>query len=120
MIIKAAILLYLVPLFLFYTIFLFGLDYYDWIYYVWDKGAGGSVISWYAIYLLCKKHEPQVAAVFVFSLIRFLWDIISRFTSISAQSNWTVSLLFIILTIVTGYICFHPNNKFIKFLNKII
>lgn len=120
MIIKAAIVLYLIPLFCFYTIFVFGEDYYDWVYYIWDKGAGGSVISWYAIYYCTKKYRPQVAAIFAFSFIRFVWDIISRLTEISAQNNGTVALLFVVLTIVTGYICFHPDNKFTKFLIKII
>lgn len=117
MILKAAIAIYLVGLLVFYTLAVDNIPAWRGSYYLWDKMCGGGWLLWYVIYINCKERQI-VAPVLWFSVIRFIWEIVSLITGITVSNEWAIAIMFIILVALTGYVCLHPMGRIGKFLNK--
>lgn len=117
--IKWAVVLYIVGLLLFYTNGTFHIidGLWDKIYFAWDKMAFGGFLLWGALYQAKKDYRPVLAPIFIFSIIRFLVLIGCYITGVYKNNPWVVAGLFLILTIVTGILCFRPNTKLVRFLN---
>lgn len=120
--IKWAIVLYITGLLLFYTNGTFHIvdGLWDKVYFIWDKAAFGGFLLWGALYKGYKEYRPNLAPIFIFSIIRFVSLIIVYATGVYKNNGWHISILFLALTIVTGIICFRPNTKLVRFLNKYI
>jgi len=120
MMLRAAILFYIGALFSFYTYLALGKDYTDWVYYIWDKTAGGSFMSWCVIYSITIRDRQLVAPLVWFSLFRALWDIISLKTGITAANDWRIASLFVFLTIATGVMAFRSKGHLSISLNNFL
>lgn len=120
--IKWAISLYIVGLLLFYTNGTFHIidGVWDKIYFIWDKAAFGGFLLWGALYKGYKDYRSVLAPVFLFSLIRFVSLIVVYATGVYKNNGLYVSGLFLCLVIVTILMCFRPNTKLVRFLNKYI
>jgi uncharacterized Tic20 family protein len=116
--IKAAMLAYLFGLLAFYVLARFGVDVWDWGYYIWDKAAGGSVLVWWALMKSNNRYRKQIKMVLMFSMLRFVWEVVSFFTGLSVNNVVAVSVLFIVIVTVISYLCLHENGRLSKFLSK--
>lgn len=94
MMLKAAVVGYLVGLLLFYTYAsVFREPAQVYLYYGWDKSFGGGFLLWLAVYSLTKdKH--LVMPVLILSIMRFVWEIISYFTGITVINTQAIAILF--------------------------
>ena len=118
MILRLVISAYLFGLLVFLTMAIFGTPIWDYAYYMWDKTVGAGFLVWYLIYKSVAKDRKIVAPIMWFSFIRFVWEVVSLSFSIHINNKWVISLLFIILIFITGYLCFRADSRMAKFLNK--
>jgi hypothetical protein len=112
MILRVAISLYLTGLLMFYSFAAFEITYWSWLYYGWDKLFGCSALLWYVV-LIHTKEKHLVKPVFVFSIIRFLWEIMSYFTGVTVSNEIAIAVLFILLIAVCLYL-FIKDLKWLK------
>jgi len=104
-VIKVAVVWFLMGLLFFYTAAVF--KSYDalpnWIYYCWAKFD--SVLMWIVVYELCRRDMRKIIfPVLIFSIIRFIWDIVSFFTGVSVNNSSAVGFLFMLLVTVIFYL----------------
>lgn len=86
-------------------------------YYIADEIVGGGVILWWVAYKYSKDFKVPCFALFVFSIIRCLWNLSCWIWSINASNTeWTTILFFCLLPVVY-YILFFPNSKISSFLD---
>ena len=103
---------YLIGIMFFYSVAVFELPKWAFIYYSWDKLLDGGVFAWAALYDLSKQPiRPVIKPIFLFSVIRFLWEVVSYFTGVSINNEWVVALLFLILLCVIALITFIEFDK---------
>lgn len=67
-------------------------DMYYW-YYLWDKGKDVLLIGC-VVALLPKQYKRIPLFVFIFAIIRFIWDIIVESTGIYVNHPLAVNILF--------------------------
>ena len=82
----------------FYSMATFNVEYWDRLYFFWDKGK--DVLLTYALWQLSiKKYGDIVEPLFWLTEIRFGWDIVSWLTGLSVNNPQVIGILFIIYTI---------------------
>ena len=93
----------------------------SWLYYIWDKSFGGGFIMWLCLYWNVKSYDRYVVApVVVFCFLRFLLDVFSAFTGITAANEWRVAALFILLIAVFYVLTLKRSNIFHKWISKLL
>ena len=86
----------------FYSMATFNVEYWDRLYFFWDKGK--DVLLTYALWQLSiKKYGQLLQPLFWFTVIRFGWDTVSWVTGLSINNPQVIGVLFIIYS---GYVLF--------------
>ncbi len=119
--IRLLIAAYLGGLLIFYTKAAFSIEptnLWNNAYFWWDKSAGAGFFVWFVLASYCREYRPQLALIAYFSLIRFVWDVVSYFLNISVNNEWVVAALFLVLATLVGILCFWPESRFVRFLSK--
>ena len=102
MIIRVAIAVYMVGLLVFYTWGQINTGWHE-LYFAWDKGK--DLILMLGIReILPPKHRSIVTPLIWFSLIRFVWQIISTITGLNINNTEIVGWLFIGAAGVCSYL----------------
>ena len=119
--IKISVFVYCAGLFIFYLMGSFSM--YDslpnWLYYLWDKSFGAGFFVWLTLYCNVYKSDRKIIAPIVFfSLIRFIWDIISSLTNVSVNNENVVAVLFILLLVPMYVLTLTKGNFLDKWLSK--
>lgn len=115
--IKIVISLYLVGLCIFYTAAIEHSRPWALAYYLWDKSVGGGFMLWYCIHFLY-SHKMITRPIVLFSLVRFIWELVSALTGISVNNSAIVAVLFLILSLVTGFLILKENSRPNLWLSK--
>lgn len=101
---------YLIGLLVFVSLSCFHLDYAVWAYYGWDKGK--DILLFLAILSLVKKKEQfPVKCMLGYSIIRFVWEIISYCTGLSIANNTGIGVLFLALLIIITILIINDLKK---------
>ncbi len=106
---------YIMGLFVFYTAATF--DSYEnlpeWIYYWWAKLL--DVLLFITVYNhVPTKWKAPLKPVIYFSIIRFVWDIISYITGLSVTNSIWVAFLFMVLTALLFWAFIKEWQKWLK------
>lgn len=109
---------YLVGLLYYYTLYSIPHSWVDNTYYLWDKSVGGGFIWWFIAREIAIEHKFQAKVVFYFSLLRFVWEIISVITGIQASSEKSVAISFVVVVFIIGIMCVSPKSRFCKFVDR--
>lgn len=87
-------------------------------YYIIDEIIGGGFILWYFVYKNSKDFKIPAFALFVFSVIRCLWNIWCYIMGINASNTkWTAILFFCLLPVVY-WTLFAPDGLVTAFIEK--
>jgi len=87
-------------------------------YYIWDQAFGGGFILWHHAFKKSVKYKMPLFCLFVFSVIRCLWNISCLIMKVNpADTNWTIVLFFCLLPVIY-FTLFTPNGRVTNFLNK--
>lgn len=104
MIVRIAILWYLLGLMVFYTAATFPYFHYNtwsYSYYLWAKASD-------ILLLLSLRSRPknssEIFPILIFAGIRFAWEIISLITGIKVNDTRVIGILFIILILLCLFI----------------
>lgn len=92
---------YLIGLLTFYTLGIIEKPIWPVAYYVWEKTKDLLLIS--AIAAKPAK-TPYIKSVYVFALLRLIWEIVSYTAEWNINSKKAVGILFIILAITITYV----------------
>ncbi len=93
----------------------------SWLYYIWDKSFGCGFVMWLCLYRNVRFHDRYVVApVVVFCFLRWLLDVFSALTGVTAANEWRVATLFILLTVVFYVLTLKRGNPFDKWLSKLL
>lgn len=98
----AAIVVYMIGLLIFYVWGVFNTGWYEY-YYLWDKGK--DFIMFIVLYQPeNRKMKAAILPVVIFSIIRFLWQLISSVTGLDINIPIITDYLFILLASVCSYL----------------
>jgi hypothetical protein len=100
--IRIAIAVYMVGLLILYTWGQINTGWHD-VYYLWDKGK--DLVLFLGVYhILPLPNKKFIVPVLWFSLIRFVWQIISTLTGLNINNTEVVGWLFIIAAGTCSYL----------------
>lgn len=97
-----AITAYMVGLLVFYVWGLFSTGWYE-VYYLWDKGKD-ALVFWAIYILISKKLKWAILPVLIFSIVRFIWQILSSVLKADINNEKAIDYLFIILAMLCSYL----------------
>lgn len=92
---------YMVGLLVLYTWGQLNNGWYEY-YYLWDKGK--DVLLLLALYSVAGRFKWAVMPVIIFSIVRFVWQIISSITGWNINNVQAVGWLFIILAFPCSFL----------------
>lgn len=92
---------YVIGLLIFYVWGIFNQGWYEY-YYLWDKGK--DLLIFIALFQPDKRLKTAIVPVIVFSLIRFLWQLISSVTGLDINTPKITDYLFTLLALVCSYL----------------
>lgn len=83
------------------------IDKYEMQYYLWDKGK--DVLSVLGFMMLVRKDKWKLLPVLIFTLLRFIWEPLSKITGIDINNQVVCNILFgvLIATYLTIYLIEH-------------
>lgn len=100
--IAVGIAVYIVGLLVFYVWGIVNTGWHEY-YYLWDKGK--DLLVFIAMYEIANKRlKKAIKPVIIFSIIRFLWQVISSVTSSDINNVKAVDYLFVTLVLVCSYL----------------
>lgn len=116
---RIAIASYILGLFTFYLCATFDIYYWKWLYFGWSKVSDCGLIMWSFLFFHFKGEVKKVIRpLFLFSILRFFGDAQSWFTGIGVNNDFVIAVLFLVLSVVTGYLILRPNSKLNVFLSE--
>lgn len=102
MTIRFAIAVYMVGLLILYTWGQINTGWHD-VYYIWDKGK--DLLLFIGIYYLIPRSQRNIIVPIIwFSVIRFIWQIVSTLTGLNINNTEAVGWLFIGAAGVCSYL----------------
>jgi hypothetical protein len=99
---RKSIAFYVLGLLVFTTMATFGVNYWDSIYFIWDK-AKDSIFLFTIWQFSKKKYHNTMRPVFILSLVRLLWDFVANLTGIYVNNTLAVGILFTLYIIYVSY-----------------
>lgn len=100
--VAAALSVYIIGLLILYTWGQFNQGWYEY-YYLWDKGK--DLLFFIGIHCLIEnRYKWAVKPVIFFSIIRFVWQIISSITEWNINNVKIVGWLFIVLALICSFL----------------
>lgn len=118
MMLRISIILYLLGLLCFYLMTFVKMEIPASVYYIWDKIAGGGVLLWLSFLVMSPKDEKIITPVLFLSIGRLLLEFIILAINIPPSNDWAVSILFLVWTVATSFICLYNGSKRDVFLDK--
>lgn len=115
---SVAIYVYIFGLLTFYLFATFNRRAWDIVYFGWSKLGDCGFIFWLALFYILPKERYVLKWLLYFSGIRFIWDIQSFFTGLGVNNEQWMAVLFLLLLILTCYLCVKPYGKGAQFLHK--
>ncbi len=117
--IKVAVIGYTVLHLFFYSCSYCMSDSRYWMpYYIIDEIVGGGIILWWFVFQNTKDFKVPAFSLFVFSVIRCIWNVACYITGVNASNTKWTAILFIFLLPVIYWTLFFPGSKITTFLNK--
>lgn len=90
-----------------------------WPYFwCWDQMFGGGVLLWLIAFRYSKKYSIPAFLTFLFSSIRFSWNVYCYTHNINPADTWTTVWLAILLVPIIYHTIFVYGGRTPKFLNK--
>ncbi len=87
-------------------------------YYIVDEIVGGGIILWWFVYSYSKKFRIPAFALFIFSVIRCMWNIACWIVGTDASNTkWTMILFFCLLPVIY-WTMFAPDGFLTVFLDR--
>lgn len=114
---SVAITVYIMGLLTFYVAASFNTKLWDIAYFGWDKVADCGILFWWFLYSI-PQYKRIVKWLFVFSIIRFIFDVQYVFTGISVNNEVLVAFLFLILIIIVGVLTLREGARADRVLSK--
>src|SRR5690606_30010706 len=105
-----AISFYLIGLMLFNTSAVFDSYWWHSFYFLWDKGKDVLFIS--AIYFVVKHR--YVLWLLIYSIIRFLWELLTNLKAWNANNDSWVMISFLLLTLICSGVFIKESLKWLK------
>ena len=104
-----AMLFFIFGLLVFYSIADFEKNAWYAAYCIWDKGK--NMIFIWVLYLMSKRLKSLFLITFIFSIIRFIWEIVSLIMVKDINSKPVISFLFILFLILYTIMLFKGQVK---------
>lgn len=114
---RAAIWFYIAGLFTFYLFATFDTYVWDIVYFSWSKLADCGWLFWGVLYF-GTEYRSIVKWLFYFSILRFVFDIQSFYTNLGANNEVLVSLSFLALISIVGYMSLKEDSDADLWLKK--
>ena len=100
---RIGIVLYIIGLTVFYVEATFERWWWQELYYIWSKCLH-LVLFWGIHQIVPREKKKIVFPVLIFSIIRFLWQVIVSITGWDINDARAVAILFTLLSIVCSYL----------------
>ncbi len=102
---------YLVGAMIFLSAATWGIGYWTPIFHVWDKAKDFLFLT--SIYY-APKHSDSLKAMIIFTLCRFVWEVISAVSGWNINNKKAVGILFILSAVTIGWILYKELKKWRK------
>lgn len=115
---SVAIYIYVLGLLAFYVFAIFNTLAWDIVYFAWNKTGDCGFIFWLALFYILPKERKVIKWLLYFSGVRLIWDFQSFFTGLGVNNELWMAILFLLLLLLTCYLCLRPEGKAAQFLSK--
>lgn len=117
-VLSTAIYVYVLGLLVFYVFAIFNTPAWGIVYFSWSKVADCGFLFWLALFYILPKERSVIKWLLYFSVVRLVWDFQSFFTGLGVNNESWMAILFLMLLILTCYLCLKPEGKAAQFLSK--